>query len=155
MKCIWLCSLYTQLLFSLTDFGISIGAASRYMTNCAVHVDILYDQLSCIHDHPLLTRHLPCTEEEEEALLFFFITSNYCSPTTLFRPSRSPFLNFTASHGVGVAQAKPACKHTIATRKCYQYNTIQYMIYIKCRKEKGYFHIALYPVRWTWLYINI
>ena len=25
-----------------------------------------------------------------------------------------------------VAQAKPASKHTIATRKCYQYNTIQY-----------------------------
>ena len=25
---------------------------------------------------------------------------------------------------MGVAQAKPACKHTIATRKCYQYNTI-------------------------------
>ena len=24
---------------------------------------------------------------------------------------------------MGVAQAKPACKHTIATRKCYQYNT--------------------------------
>ena len=23
---------------------------------------------------------------------------------------------------MGVAQAKPACKHTIATRKCYQYN---------------------------------
>ena len=34
------------------------------------------------------------------------------------------FPNLTASHGVGVAQAKPACKHTIATRKCYQYNTI-------------------------------
>ena len=32
-----------------------------------------------------------------------------------------------AMHGVGVAQAKHACKHTIATRKCYQYNTIQYM----------------------------
>ena len=28
-----------------------------------------------------------------------------------------------AVHGVGVAQAKPACKHTIATRMCYQYNT--------------------------------
>ena len=28
------------------------------------------------------------------------------------------------AHGVGVTQAKPACKHTIATRKCYQYNTI-------------------------------
>ena len=31
------------------------------------------------------------------------------------------------AHGVGVAQAKPACKHTIATRKCYQYNTIEQM----------------------------
>ena len=31
-----------------------------------------------------------------------------------------------AAHGVGVAQAEPACKHTIATQKCYQYNTIQY-----------------------------
>ena len=29
-----------------------------------------------------------------------------------------------AAHGVGVAQAKPACKHTIATRKCYQYNIL-------------------------------
>ena len=37
-----------------------------------------------------------------------------------------PYPNFMAIHGVGVAQAKPACKHTIATRKCYQYNTIQY-----------------------------
>ena len=27
---------------------------------------------------------------------------------------------------MGVAQAKPACKHTIATRKCYQYNTIHF-----------------------------
>ena len=27
---------------------------------------------------------------------------------------------------MGAAQAKPACKHTIATRKCYQYNTIHY-----------------------------
>ena len=35
---------------------------------------------------------LPCTEEEEEALPFFFIISNYCSLTTLFRRSRSPFL---------------------------------------------------------------
>ena len=26
---------------------------------------------------------------------------------------------------MGVAQAKPACKHTIATRKCYQYNTVK------------------------------
>ena len=34
------------------------------------------------------------------------------------------FPNFMVANGVGVAQAKPACKHTIATRKCYQYNTI-------------------------------
>ena len=34
---------------------------------------------------------------------------------------------------MGVAQAKPACKHTIATRKCYQYNTI-----LTCRSENDY-----------------
>ena len=42
------------------------------------------------------------------------------------QPLSFSFPNFMAAHGVGVAQAKPACKHTIATRKCYQYNTIQY-----------------------------
>ena len=31
---------------------------------------------------------------------------------------------------MGVAQAKPACKHTIATRKCYQYNTISSLLLI-------------------------
>ena len=36
----------------------------------------------------------------------------------------SSFSNYTAAHGVGVAQAKPACKHMIAMRKCYQYNII-------------------------------
>ena len=63
---------------------------------------------------------LPCTEEEEEALLYFINIPNL-SP---FQPLSFSFPNFMAAHGVGVAQAKPACKHTIATRKCYQYNTI-------------------------------
>ena len=55
------------------------------------------------------------------------------------------FPNFTASHSVGVAQAKPACKHTIATRKCYQYNTIH-----TCRYEHQDIaltsHYALYRI---------
>ena len=69
---------------------------------------------------------LPCTEEEVEAL-FYFISNLY---HTLYpiRTLSIPFPNFTAVHSVGVAQAKPACKHTIATRKCYQYNTIQYIM---------------------------
>ena len=33
--------------------------------------------------------------------------------------------------GVGVAQAKPACSHTIATRKCSQYNTIYACVFIQ------------------------
>ena len=65
---------------------------------------------------------LPCTEEEVEAL-FYFIYNLYLTLYPI-RTLSIPFPNFTAVHGVGVAQAKPACKHTIATRKCYQYNTI-------------------------------
>ena len=65
---------------------------------------------------------LPCTEEEVEAL-FYFISNLYLTLYPI-RTLSIPFPNFTAVHGVGVAQAKPACKHTIATRKCYQYNTI-------------------------------
>ena len=67
---------------------------------------------------------LPCTEEEVEAL-FYFISNLYLTLYPI-RTLSIPFPNFTAVHGVGVAQAKPASKHTIATRKCYQYNTIQY-----------------------------
>ena len=63
----------------------------------------------------------PCTEEEVEAL-FYFISNLYLTLYPI-RTLSIPFPNFTAVHGVGVAQAKPACKHTIATRKCYQYNT--------------------------------
>ena len=66
---------------------------------------------------------LPCTEEEVEALLYFI--SNLYLTLYPIRTLSIPFPNFTAVHGVGVAQAKLACKHTIATRKCYQYNTIQ------------------------------
>ena len=64
---------------------------------------------------------LPCTEEEVEPL-FYFISNLYLTLYPI-RTLSIPFPNFTAVHGVGVAQAKPACKHTIATRKCYQYNT--------------------------------
>ena len=76
------------------------------------------------HDLPSASRRrkmLPCTEEEVEAL-FYFISNLYLTLYPI-RTLSIPFPNFTAVHGVGVAQAKPACKHTIATRKCYQYNT--------------------------------
>ena len=78
------------------------------------------------HDLPSASRRrkmLPCTEEEVEAL-FDFISNLYLTLYPIRTPS-IPFPNFTAVHGVGVAQAKPACKHTIATRKCYQYNAMQ------------------------------
>ena len=81
------------------------------------------------HDLPSASRRrkmLPRTEEELEAL-FYFISNLYLTLYPI-RTLSIPFPNFTAVHGVGVAQAKPACKHTIATRKCYQYNTIQYII---------------------------
>ena len=76
------------------------------------------------HDLPSAYRRrktLPCTEEEVEAL-FYFISNLYFTHYPIQNLSIS-FPNFTAVHGVGVAHAKPACKHTIATRKCYQYNT--------------------------------
>ena len=63
-----------------------------------------------------------CTEEEEEALLYFIIIYNLASTHYPIQPLSFSFPNFMVAHGVGVAQAKPACKHTIATRKCYQYN---------------------------------
>ena len=67
-----------------------------------------------------------CTEEEEEeALLYVIIIYNLASTHYPIQPLSFSFPNFMVAHGVGVAQAKPACKHTIATRKCYQYNTIQ------------------------------
>ena len=66
-----------------------------------------------------------CTEEEEEALLYFIIIYNLASTHYPIQPLSFSFPNFMVAHGVRVAQAKPACKHTIATRKCYQYNTSQ------------------------------
>ena len=87
------------------------------------HIDFL---LICSrHDLPSASRRrkmLPCTEEEVEAL--FYLISNLYLTLYPIRTLSIPFPNFTAVHGVGVAQAKPACKLTIATRKCYQYNTI-------------------------------
>ena len=76
------------------------------------------------HDLPSASRRrkmLPCTKKEVEAL-FYFISNLYLTLYPI-RTLSIPFRNFTVVHGVGVAQAKPACKHTIATRKCYQYNT--------------------------------
>ena len=74
---------------------------------------------------------LPCTEEEVEAL-FYFISNLYLTLYPI-RTLSIPFPNFTAVHGVGVAQAKPACKHTIATRKCYHHLLYcrPYMLYNK------------------------
>ena len=91
------------------------------------------------HDLPSASRRrkmLPCTEEKVEAL-FYFISNLYLALYPI-RTLSIPFPNFTAVHGVGVAQAKPACKHTIATRKCYQYNTIynqvnRQNIHTKCK----------------------
>ena len=84
------------------------------------------------HDLPSASRRrkmLPCTEEEVEAL-FYFISNLYLTLYPI-RTLSIPFPNFTAVHGVGVAQAKPACKHTIATRKCYQYNVVYGMYLIE------------------------
>ena len=83
---------------------------------------------------------LPCTEEEVEAL-FYFISNLYLTLYPI-RTLSIPFPNFTAVHGVGVAQAKPACKHTIATRKCYQYNTKRTIIF-----AKGARHIISSPMK--------
>ena len=80
---------------------------------------------------------LPCTEEEVEAL-FYFISNLYLTLYPI-RTLSIPFPNFTAVHGVGVAQAKPACKHTIATRKCYQYNTI----YCTLLNVVGYYDLSV------------
>ena len=52
---------------------------------------------------------LPCTEEEVAAL-FYFISNLYLTLYPIWTLS-IPFPNFTAVHGVGVAQAKPARKH--------------------------------------------
>ena len=67
---------------------------------------------------------LPCTDEEE-ALFYFIIISNLSFTHYTIQPLSFSFPNFMAEHGVGVAQSKPPCKHTIATRTCYQYNAIQ------------------------------
>ena len=77
---------------------------------------------------------LPCTEEEVEAL-FYFISNLYLTLYPI-RTLSIPFPNFTAVHGVGVAQAKPACKHTIATRKCYQYNKLLQFLSEFIRQKK-------------------
>ena len=84
---------------------------------------------------------LPCTEEEVEAL-FYFISNLYLTLYPI-RTLSIPFPNFTAVHGVGVAQAKPACKHTIATRKCYQYNNVGFAN----RVERGTRRAACSPMR--------
>ena len=65
---------------------------------------------------------LPCTEEEVEAL-FYFISNLYLT-LYLIRTLSIPFPNFTAVHGVGVAQAKPACINTRLQRES-AINTIQ------------------------------
>ena len=67
---------------------------------------------------------LPCAEEDEKALLYFIRISNLSFTHYPIQPLSFSFPNFMAAHGVEVAQAKPACKHMIATRKSYQYNTI-------------------------------
>ena len=91
------------------------------------HCLILYRHLTCsswlvLQNASTRQKTLPWTEEEEEALLYFIIISNLESTHYPIQPLSFSFPNFMAAHGVGVAQAKPACKHTIATRKCYQYN---------------------------------
>ena len=60
---------------------------------------------------------LPCTEEEKEALLYFIIIYNLSSTHYAIQPLSFSFPNFMAAHGVGVAQAKPSCKHTIFNAK--------------------------------------
>ena len=65
---------------------------------------------------------------QKEALHYFIIIYNLASTHYPTPPLSFSFPNLMAAHGVGVAQAKPACKHTIATRKCYQYNTIHNII---------------------------
>ena len=85
------------------------------------------------HDLPSASRRrkmLPCNEEEVEAL-FYFIYNLYLTLYPI-RTLSILFPNCTAVHGVGVAQAKPACKHTISTRKCYQYNTISVTRQMTC-----------------------
>ena len=47
---------------------------------------------------------LPCTEEEVEAFIYFI--SNLYLTLYPIRTLSIPFPNFTAVHGVGVAQAK-------------------------------------------------
>ena len=93
------------------------------------HCLILYRHLTCsswlvLQNASKRQKTLPGTEEEEEALLYFIIISNLESTHYPIQPFSFSFPNFMAAHGVGVAQAKPACKHTIATRKCYQYNSV-------------------------------
>ena len=68
-----------------------------------------------------------CPElKKKKPYFFLIIISNLESTHYPIQPLSFSFPNFMAAHGVGVAQAKPACKHTIATRKCYQYNNTSY-----------------------------
>ena len=53
------------------------------------------------------------------------IISNLSFTHYPIHPLSFSYPNFMVAHSVVVAQAKPACKHTIATRKCNQYNTIR------------------------------
>ena len=61
-------------------------------------------------------------KKKKKPYFFLIIISNLESTHYPIQPLSFSFPNFMVAHGVGVAQAKPACKHTIATRTCYQYN---------------------------------
>ena len=73
-----------------------------------------------------------CPGLKKRKKLYFIIISNVSFTHYAIQPLSFSFPNFMAAHGVGVAQAKPACKHTIATRKCYQYNIL--IILLQCLK---------------------
>ena len=110
------------------------SAWSSEMKEETKHCLILYRHL-ILPD--LSSKMRPCGGKrctEEEALLYFIIIYNLASTHHPIQPLSFSFPNFMVAHGVGVAQAKPACKHTIATRKCYQYNTISsyYVIHAYC-----------------------
>ena len=102
------------------------------------------------HDLPSASRRrkmLPCTEEEVEAL-FYFISNLYLTLYPI-RTLSIPFPNFTAVHGVGVAQAKPACKHTI-----YLGSQTSFGVTACCKRSVGrnciYIHLGT-KCAWTTL----
>ena len=121
-------SLFGDLMRKLEDNQIhqkgrqNASAWSSEMKEETNHCLILYRHL-ILPD--LSSKMRPCGGKrctEEEAILHFIIY-NLASTHYPIQPLSFSFPNFMVAHGVGVAQAKPACKHTIATRKCYQYNT--------------------------------